>query len=59
MKYQIKRAISKKFYFVLKARNGETVATSELYDTKQACKKGIWAVKKALFAPTVDLTLEP
>ena len=58
MKYQIKKAVNNKFYFVLKAKNGETVATSEMYESKQACKKGIWAVKKSLFAPTVDLTLE-
>lgn len=51
-------AISKKYYFVLKAKNGETIATSELYATKQACKKGIRAVKMTWFAPIVDLTVE-
>jgi len=30
MKFQIKMAVSKKYYFILKAKNGETIATSEL-----------------------------
>ena len=56
MKYQIKNTINHKFYFVLKARNGEIICTSEVYETKQACKKGISAIKRSWFAPTVDLT---
>jgi len=46
-----------KYYFVLKAGNDEVIATSEVYDTKQALKKGISAVRKCLFAKVVDLTL--
>ena len=58
MKYEIVMSKNKKFYFVLKARNGEVVATSEMYNSKQACKKGIIAVRKSLFAPVIDLTNE-
>jgi uncharacterized protein len=34
------------YHFVLKASNGEVVATSQVYTTKQACQKGIESVKK-------------
>ncbi|MBQ9468575.1 MAG: YegP family protein [Clostridia bacterium] len=34
------------FRFRLKARNGETIATSEGYVTKQSCFNGIESVKK-------------
>lgn len=44
------------FYFNLKANNGEIIATSEMYETKQACKKGIAAVKKCFFAKVIDKT---
>jgi len=35
-----------KFRFRLKAANGEIIATSEGYETKQGCRKGIEAVRK-------------
>lgn len=57
MKYQILKSINNQYYFILTARNGQIVATSELYSTKQACKKGINSVKRSLFAKTKDLTL--
>lgn len=57
MKYEIKLSASNEFYFVLKARNGEIVATSEMYKTKESCKKGITSVKRNWFAKVVDLTL--
>ena len=34
------------FHFVLKASNGEVIATSQVYTTKDSCKKGIESVKK-------------
>ena len=34
------------FHFVLKAGNGEIVATSQTYKSKDACKNGIESVKK-------------
>lgn len=57
MKFEIKKSVSNKFYFVLKARNGEVIATSEMYTTKPACRKGISAVKKSLLASVVDKTV--
>lgn len=33
------------FHFVLKAANGEVVATSQVYTTKESCEKGIESVK--------------
>ena len=43
--------------FDLKAANGETVATSEVYTTKAACLRGAASVaKNAPLAPLADLT---
>ena len=43
--------------FDLKATNGETVATSEVYETEVACRKGIESVRKnAEKAKLEDLT---
>jgi hypothetical protein len=56
MKFKILKSKNKKFYFVLIAKNGEVIATSEMYESKQACKKGIFSVRKTIFAPVVDLT---
>ena len=57
MKFEIHVSKNNQFYFILVARNGEVVATSETYSTKQMCKKGISAVRKALFALTYDMTI--
>lgn len=57
MKFEIRKARDKKFYFILKARNGEVIATSETYETKQSCKKGIRSVKRnAIIASVLDQT---
>ena len=54
MRYVIKQSkVSGKFYWVLKANNNETIATSETYNSLQGCKKGITAVKKTWFAKVV------
>lgn len=34
------------YYFVLKASNGEVIALSEMYSTKQAAKSGIASVQQ-------------
>ena len=44
------------FYFNLIANNGEIIATSEMYETKQGCIKGISAVRKCFFAKVIDKT---
>ena len=57
MKFEIKKAKNKQFYFILKAGNGETLLTSEYYTTKESCKKGIFSVRwNSLFAKTIDLS---
>ena len=44
--------------FELKARNGETIADSEVYTTESACKKGIESVRKnATIAKLEDQTI--
>lgn len=45
--------------FDLKASNGEVIATSEVYNTEAACKKGIESVKKnSAVAGIEDQTVE-
>ena len=47
------------FVFNLKAGNGETIATSEVYTTEAACMKGIESVRKnAADAKLEDQTVE-
>ncbi len=45
-----------KFRFRLKAANGEIIATSEAYNSKDACVNGIESIKKnAPIAKTVEV----
>ncbi len=45
-----------KFRFRLKAANGEIIATSEAYNSKDACVNGIESIKKnAPTAKTVEV----
>lgn len=39
------RKTSAGYHFVLKAGNGEIIAQSEVYTSKESCKKGIESVK--------------
>ena len=43
-------------HFVLKADNGEVIATSQVYTTKDSCKKCIESVKKN--APEAEVVEE-
>ena len=45
-KFVIKRGRGGKTHFVLLASNGRVVATSETYESKESCIKGIEAVKR-------------
>jgi len=45
-KIEIFKGKNDKFYFRIKAANGETLAISEGYETKQNCEKGIESVKE-------------
>ena len=46
------------FKFDLKAGNGETIATSEVYSTKAACLKGVDSVKANCVGEIEDQTVE-
>ena len=57
-KFVIKNA-KNGFMFNLKAGNGEIIATSEVYTTMSACRKGVASVaKNAPVAPVEDQTVE-
>ena len=45
--------------FNLKAGNGEIIATSEVYTTEAACRKGIESVRKNALSAVEDQTVEP
>ena len=45
-KFEIKKSKSDKFMFNLKAGNGQIILSSELYESKAACKNGIESIKK-------------
>lgn len=45
-KFVIKPAKNGEYFFNLKADNGQTILTSEMYTTKAACQKGIESVQK-------------
>lgn len=47
------------FKFDLKAGNGETIATSEVYTTKAACLNGVQSVKNCCIGEVEDQTVEP
>ena len=47
------------FKFDLKAGNNETIATSEVYETKAACLKGVESVKACCVGEVEDQTVEP
>lgn len=56
-KFEIFKDTQGKYRFRLKAPNGEIIAASESYTSKQNCQAGIQAVKKyAPAAPIYDLT---
>lgn len=53
------RTVPSGIKFDLKARNGEVIATSEVYTTLPACKKGVASVRKnAAIAGVEDQTVE-
>ena len=55
--YERKVATNGKYYFTLKARNGEIIGVSEMYNSISSRENGIESVKKnAPIAEVVDLT---
>ena len=57
-KFEIK-TVKTGIKFNLKAGNGEIIATSEVYTTEAACRKGIESVRTNALAPVEDQTVEP
>ncbi|PVX23866.1 MAG: hypothetical protein CW691_09500 [Candidatus Bathyarchaeum sp.] len=55
-KYELFTDVASKFRFNLSAPNGEIIAASEAYETKQGCMNGIEAVKRSCNANIEDLT---
>lgn len=45
-KFEITKRANGEFQFNLKAGNGQTILTSEGYDTKASCENGIESVRK-------------
>lgn len=57
--YDRKEAANKKYYFNLKATNGQIVGTSQMYESEAGREKGIESVKKnAPEATIADLSIE-
>ena len=53
-KFELKQNTHAEWYFVLKAGNGEVIATSETYSSKAAARKGINSIRlNAPFARVV------
>lgn len=55
-KIEIFKGENNQYYFHIKASNGQIVAVSEGYTTKEACKDGIESVKENVNSEIVDLT---
>ena len=45
-KFQLKKSKNDKFFFSLLAGNGQTILSSEMYESKASALKGIESVKK-------------
>jgi DNA-binding protein Alba len=58
-KYQIFKDHAQKFRFRLKASNGEIIAESEGYETKEGCLNGIEVVNSSCQSEIEDLTESP
>lgn len=43
--FQLKKSQNDKYYFVLTAKNGQVIAQSEMYNSKDAAENGIASVK--------------
>jgi uncharacterized protein len=55
-KFVLKKGPTGKYRFVLKAGNGEIIATSELYTSKAAAKNGIESVRENAKGATLEDT---
>ena len=53
-KFEWTKSKNKKWYFNLKAANGQTIGTSQMYATKRGMQGGIASVMRNAKAPTVE-----
>lgn len=53
-KFVLKKGASGKFHFNLQAGNGQVIATSETYESKESALKGIESVKTNAPGAEVD-----
>ena len=44
--FEMKVSSNGKFYFNLRATNGQVIGNSEMYESKSACENGVESVKK-------------
>ncbi|MEM9468880.1 MAG: YegP family protein [Pseudomonadota bacterium] len=51
--FQLKKSKSDQYYFVLTAKNGQVIAQSEMYNSKDAAENGIESVKNN--APVAEI----
>jgi len=49
MKIKIKKSVNSQYYWILVAANGQTLATSETYTTKQSCKDTAESVSNTMY----------
>lgn len=54
--YEILKSSDGRYYFTLIAGNGEIIATSQMYTSKQSAKGGIESVKTNANSDVKDLT---
>jgi len=52
--FVLKKAKNDQFYFVLTAKNGQVIAQSEMYTTKDAAENGIRSVKENAPEANID-----
>lgn len=55
-RYEAKQSSNQKWYFVLKAGNGQVIGQSEMYESEASMKAGIASVVKNCKGETKDLT---
>ena len=54
-RFERKTSTNGKFYFNLKAGNGQIIGSSEMYESEASCEKGIESVKKNAPDATVEI----
>lgn len=57
-KFEIRKSKDNRLYFVLKARNGEIIAQSQMYKSKQGVLKGIRSTKKNVSSEAIVDNIE-